>query len=382
MATEARGPVYDVAVIGLGAMGSAALSHLAARGRRVIGIERFRPGHEHGSSHGESRAIRLGYFEHPSYVPLVRRAYENWRALERRTGQTVLVTTGIVEAGHPGGVLVEGSLAACRLHDIDYELLEPSEVRRRFPAILLPDGYRAMWQPQGGIVKADLANALHIETARADGAEILTGTKVLGIEPGAASVRIACEGRTIEAGAVVDCAGGWIADIAPDLRPVLSLSRLVLTWYRPRRPDHFALGALPVFAIESEDDIVYGFPDFAGTGFKCASHFSSGRLAHPDDARQDAGPADEARTRLFLERFLPEGAGDLIAMKTCIYTMTPDEDFVIDRLPADPRIVVASPCSGHGFKFASIIGEVLADLALDGETRHDISRFRIGRFAA
>ena len=155
---------------------------------------------------------------------------------------------------------------------------------------------------------------------------------------------------------------------------------MVLCWYEPKRQELFALGALPVFAIEGENDIVYGFPDFAGTGFKCASHYGSGMLAHADLARQDAGPADEARTRRFLERYLPAGAGPLKAMKTCIYTMTPDEDFVIDLSPADPRIVVASPCSGHGYKFASVIGEILADLSTEGRRATISAGFRIDRF--
>ncbi len=180
---------------------------------------------------------------------------------------------------------------------------------------------------------------------------------------------------------VVVAAGPWSAELLPQLRPVLTLKRQVLCWYRPKDPAKFALGALPVFMVDGEDDILYGFPDFRGSGFKCASHLGSRVLAEADDARQDAGPDDERRTRTFLERYLPEAAGPLLAMKTCIYTMTPDEDFILDLLPDDPRIVVASPCSGHGYKFASVVGEVAADLALDGATAHDIGRFSLARFA-
>jgi sarcosine oxidase len=371
---------FDVAVVGLGAMGSAALFHLARRGVKAVGIEQFAPGHDRGSSHGESRAIRLSYFEHPSYVPLVRSAFENWRQLERLTGETVLTTTGIIEAGKPGSRLVAGSLEACRLHGLVHEMLDPAEVARRFPAIQLPPDYSAMWQPQAGYLRPELANALHLRLAQETGAEVLTSTKVIAIEPAGEGVRVVLADRMIKAGAVVVAAGPWIAELVPDLKPHLALNRMVLCWYEPKQPELFALGRLPVFAIEGEDDLVYGFPDFAGTGFKCASHYSSGSLPDADAARQDAGHADEARTRRFLERYVPGGAGRLKAMKTCIYTMTPDEDFVVDLLPSDPRIVVASPCSGHGFKFASVIGEILADLSTMGSTRHDISRFRIGRF--
>jgi sarcosine oxidase len=373
---------YDVAVIGLGAMGSAALFHLARRGVRAVGIERFAPGHDRGSSHGESRAIRLGYSEHPSYVPLVRSAFANWRELERLSGETLLTTTGILEAGRPGSRMVAGSLEACRLHGLDHELLDASEVRRRIPAITLPAGYTAIWQPEGGFLRPELANSAHLRLAEKAGATVLTETRVRAIHPVGEGVRVELNGGTIEAGSVAVAAGAWIGDLVPELKPHLFLQREVLCWYEPLRPELFALGTLPVFAIESEDDIVYGFPDFLGTGLKCASHYGSGIVGHADAARQDAGPADEARTRRFLEGFVPSGAGRLLGMKTCLYTMTPDEDFVIDLSPTDPRIVVASPCSGHGYKFASVIGDILADLAIQRITRHDIGRFRIGRFAS
>ena len=374
--------VYDVAVVGLGAMGSAALFHLARRGKRVIGVEQFTPGHDRGSSHGESRAIRLGYSEHPSYVPLVRSAFENWRELERLTGETVLTTTGILEAGAPGSRMVQGSLDACILHDLQYELLDAAEIMRRFPAFRMPADHSAIWQPEGGFLRPERANALHLKLARQAGAEILAGSRVVAIESSPGVVRLALSDRTIEAASVVVSAGAWITDLVPELKPLLFIKRQVLCWYEPKRPELFGLGKLPVFAIDDGEDIVYGFPDFAGTGFKCASHYGSGIIAHADAAQQDAGQADEARTRTFLERYLPQAAGQLKGMKTCMYTMTPDEDFVIDIAPADSRVVVASPCSGHGFKFASVIGEVLADLATDGTTPHDIGRFRIDRFSS
>lgn len=373
--------VYDAAVIGLGAMGSAALYHLARRGRRVIGIEQFEPGHDRGSSHGDSRAIRLGYSEHPSYVPLVRSAFDHWRALERQTGEAVLTTTGILEAGRPGSRMVAGSLEACRMHGLDHEILGAREIERRFPAINLPDDYTGIWQPDGGFVNADLANALHLKGAREAGATVMKGSRVAAIEPGAQFVRIVMKDRVIEAASVVVAAGPWMTDLVPQLAASLVVTRQVLCWYEPLEAARFALGALPLFMIEGEEDLVYGFPDFSGAGLKCASHYGSGPVAHASLARQDAGPADEARTRQFLERYLPAGAGRLKAMKTCLYTMTPDEDFVIDLASDDQRIVVASACSGHGFKFASVIGEILADLALDRSTPHDISRFCLGRFS-
>jgi sarcosine oxidase len=378
---EGKRIAHDVVVIGLGAMGSAALFHLARRGKRVLGIEQFEPGHDRGSSHGESRAIRLGYFEHPSYVPLARRAYENWRELERLAGEKVLTVTGVLEIGKPGSVIVEGSLAASRLHGLEHEVLDAGEIAKRYPQFTLPRDYSAVWQPEGGFLRPELANALHLELARAAGAEVLENTPVLGVEPTSGGVRIVLRDRTIEAASAVIAAGPWIGELAPELKPHLTLSRQVLCWFAPRDPDAVRLGMLPVFIIEGEDDIAYGFPDFSGSGFKCASHHASGTWSRADEAKQDAGPADEKRMRDFLETYLPAAAGPLRDMRTCIYTKTPDEDFVIDLSPIDPRIVIASPCSGHGYKFASVIGEVLADLAIDGWTRHNISRFEIGRFA-
>lgn len=369
---------FDVAVIGLGAMGSAALFHLARRGLKAIGLERFQPGHDKGSSHGESRAIRLGYFEHPSYVPLARRAYENWAELERLTGETVLTKTGVLEIGKPGSVIFNGSLAASRQHGLEHEVLDATEMRRRFPQFALPDDYMTVWQPDGGFVRPELSNRLHLELARELGAEMRFGTQVLGLEPSGDGLRVQTDKGEILAGRVVVSAGGWIGDLVPELKPHLSLARQVLCWFAPREPEAVTLGRLPVFIIDGEDDIAYGFPDI-GSGFKCASHLASGGLAHADEAKQDAGPGDEARMRSFLEAYLPAAAGPLTAMKTCFYTKTEDEDFVIDLHPGDDRIVVASPCSGHGFKFASVIGEVLADLATEGGTAHDVSRFAMTR---
>jgi len=371
---------FDVAVIGLGAMGSAALFHLARRGVKAVGIEQFVPGHDKGSSHGESRAIRLGYSEHPSYVPLVRSAFENWRELERLSGEKLLTTTGILEAGKPGSRMVQGSRDACELHGLDHEVLDAAETMRRFPALVMPAGFAAIWQPEGGYLRPEAGNAVHLKLAKAAGAAMLAGSKVLGIEPRQGHVRLMLKDAAIEAGAAIVANGAWMSDLVRGLRPTLTVTRQVLCWYEPLQPELFRPGRLPVFMVEAEDDVVYGFPDFAGTGLKCASHYGTGPIAHADLARQDAGPADEARTRRFLERHMPAGAGRLLAMKTCMYTMTPDEDFVIDRLPDDRRIVVCSACSGHGYKFASVIGEALADLATEGETRHDLRRFTIERF--
>lgn len=370
---------FDVAVIGLGAMGSATLFHLARQGCRVIGLERFEPGHDRGSSHGESRAIRLGYFEHPSYVPLLRRAYENWRELERLSEESLLTVTGVLEIGKPGSAIVAGSAEASLLHDLPHTLLDANEVMLRFPQFTLPPDFSAVWQPDGGYLLPERAVHAYLALAQSYGAEVLTGTQALGIDPYPAGVRIALADGAVEADRVVVAAGPWIGDLVPALAPDLQLTRQVLVWFEPRDPKAVQFGNLPVFIIDAPGEIAYGFPQISQLGFKCASHLSSGTVGHADEARQNAGMEDAAVLRRFLEAYLPGAAGPVRAMKTCLYTKTPDEDFVLDCLPEDSRIVIASPCSGHGFKFASVIGEVLADLALHGSTPHDIGRFRMSR---
>ena len=381
---------YDVAVVGLGAMGSAALYHLAKRGVRVVGFERVRPAHEGGSSHGESRVIRLAYFEHESYVHLLRRAYENWRALERETGTSLLTITGILEAGVPGSAPVQGSRASAVLHHLDQDELNGAEVSARFPAFSLPPDWIAVYQPDGGILRAELACAMHVRAAEAAGAEVRT-IGVRDIRPASSLVRLqADDGAMLDVGSVIVAGGPWMGELVPLLRPHLSLTRQVSVWFAPRTPALVRLTRMPVFLLDTGHDNIYGFPDFAGTGVKAASHLAGRTLARADDARQDAVEEDASPVARVLERFIPAAAGQVRAMKTCIYTRirTPradgsvDDDFVIDRHPDHPQIVLASPCSGHGFKFASVIGEILADLATAGSTRYDLARFRVARFAA
>ena len=371
---------YDVAVIGLGAMGSAALYQLARRGKRVIGIERATPGHEGGSSHGESRIIRMAYFEHPSYVPLVRRAYEGWRDLERASGRQILTTTGILEAGTPGAAIVEGSLASSLLHGIPHQRLSARQISSRFPAFTLPDAWDGVFQPDAGILRPELAIELMVAMAADLGAVVLANTCVRSLEPKGQGVRLITEdGQVIEAAAAIVAAGPWIAELAPQLKPHLTLTRQVMAWFDPVLPELTRPGRFPVFLLQTETDAIYGMPDFAGTGVKAASHLPGRELPSADHGQQDSEPADVLPVREALERYIPAAAGPVIRTRSCIYTHSPDEDFIVDQLPGHPNIVVVSACSGHGFKFASVLGEALADLATTGSTNLDIARFSLSR---
>ena len=375
-------PSFDVAIIGLGVIGSAALAALARRGRRVVGIDRFAPGHDRGSSHGTTRVIRLGYFEHPSYVPLVRAAYPLWRELEARSGQSLLTITGIVEIGAPASDLVAGTLRSSRLHGLPYEILDARRLMKRFPAFRLPDDFVGVFQPDGGFVRAEPAVAALQALASRSGAELIWNEPVLAVEPHRDGVAVTTGHGDIRARCAIVAAGPWLKSLLPQLALPLRVTRQVLAWFEPAdhaRPS-FAAERFPVFLLENGDGVFYGFPADAD-GLKVAKHHHLDEAVDPDHYDRAVSAADEAVIRLALKAHLPDADGRLLAAQTCLYTMAPDGDFILDRLPECPQIIVAAPCSGHGFKFAPVIGEILADLATTGRTEHEISRFSLARFS-
>jgi sarcosine oxidase len=376
---------YDVIVAGVGGMGSAAAFHLARRGRRVLGLERFTIPNEMGSSHGSSRIIRLAYFEHPSYVPLVRRSYELWRELQQESGEQLLHTTGCLHLGAPGTAVIDGCLRSCHEHGLEHQVLDSAEVMKRFPAYRLPAETMAVLEAEGGFLVPERCIDAHAAGARAAGAELRTGEAVTGWEAIAGGVRVQTGLASYEAARLVLTAGAWTGKLAAALAPVLQPERQVIAWLDVVRPELFDQAAFPVFVMEVPEGIHYGFPLFAGgpPGFKL------GRLHHRYEAvdpdlldRAGAGPEDEALLRSFAARYLPDGAGPALAMKVCLFTNTPDEHFLVDLHPDHPEVVVAAGFSGHGFKFCSVLGEILADLAIDGGTRHNIDLFDAGRLIA
>jgi sarcosine oxidase len=382
---------FDIAVIGLGVTGSAAVAALARRGLRVVGIDRFAPGHDRGSSQGATRVIRLGYFEHPSYVPLVRAAYPLWRALEALSGAPLMTITGILEMGTPDGELVAGTLKAARQHGLPHEVLEAAGVMKRFPAFRLPGGFIGVFQPDGGVLRAEPAVAAFQAVARAAGADLRFSERVTGVFPGSDGLRVTTERGAILAGGAVIAAGPWLPALLPrvqarylqppHLMPPLRVTRQVVAWFAPaHRAPLFRTPHFPVFLLQNRDGIFYGFPADE-VGVKIAKHHHFDETVDPDACDRTVSAADEAAIRRAVRDHVPDAGGPLAAAQTCLYTMTPDGDFIVDRLPGCPRITVASPCSGHGFKFAPVIGEIIADLATAGRTDHDISRFSLERFA-
>jgi sarcosine oxidase len=374
--------VYDAIVVGVGAMGSAALYHLARRGQRVLGLERFDVPHDLGSSHGITRIIRLAYYEHPSYVPLLRRAYELWRELEALAGEQLLYPTGSLDAGPPDCDVVQGSLRSCQLHDLAHELLTSAEITRRYPGYRLPGQHVAVLQPEGGFLLPERCVVHHVWAAQALGAEVHARERVLDWAPSATGqgVRVRTERGTYEAGRLIVAAGAWMAGLVRRLAGLAVPERQVLAWLQPTAPERFALGHFPVFNLLVEEGRYYGFPVFGVPGFKFGRYHHLGERVDPDHLQREPTARDEAVLRTFAERYFPDGAGPTMALKTCLFTNSPDEHFVVDLHPQYPQVVVASPCSGHGFKFASVMGEILADLATDARTGHDISLFRLARF--
>lgn len=373
---------YDAIVIGIGGMGSAALWQLARRGQTVLGIERFDLGHSLGSSHGLNRIIRLAYFEHPNYVPLLRRAYELWREAEQLTKEQLLFVTGGIDAGVDESRIVQGALAACREHDLPHEVLTAQETRQRFPGYGLPDNYRVVYQPDAGFVASERAILAHASLAVSAGAELHAREKVLDIEPGNGRVVVTTDQGRYEAGRVIVSAGGWISDLIPALKTKAVPERQVLGWFLPHKPELFRPEVFPVSNILSEVGHFYQFPSWGIPGFKIGLYHHFHETGHADALSREPTPADEEALRKGIRHMFPDADGPTLRLAACLFTNTPDEHFVIDTLPGAPEVIVASPCSGHGFKFASVVGEVLADLATNGRSQLDLSLFAMKRFDA
>jgi sarcosine oxidase len=371
-----------VIVLGLGGMGSATLFHLARRGLRVLGLERFDLVHEYGSSHGLTRIIRLAYWEHPTYVALLRRAYELWRELESLAGERLLYITGSVDAGPEGGPIFEGALKSSQLHGLTHEVMDGDELHRRYPGYRLPQKIRCLYQPDGGFLLPERCDVAHIEQALAHGAEVRYREPVMAWDANGGRVQVRTTRERYEAGRLVICAGPWASSLVPELNGLAIPERQVLAWLQPSRPEHFRLGAFPVFNLEVEEGRYYGFPSFLIPGFKFGRYHHRGEQVDPDAVNREPEPADEELLRDFARRYFPDGAGATLMLKTCLFTNSPDRHFILDHHPAHPEVALAAGFSGHGYKFCSVVGEVMADLVAAGRARHDIEFFRLRRFAA
>lgn len=371
--------IYDVIVIGVGGMGSATVYHLARRGTKVLGLEQFDISHDRGSSHGINRIIRLAYAEDPRYVPLLRRAYELWREIESAVHERLLFITGGIDAGTQDSATVTGSLRSCTLHNISHELLDAPGLGRRFPGYRLPKDMVAVYQPDGGFVLSERSIEAYVTAAQALGADVQTRERVLEWNADGDRVRVRTDRGSYRAGALVVTAGPWTAEILPGLAPHLAPERQVLMWSQPLRPEHFDLGVFPVFNMETPEGRFYGFPIYGIPGFKMGKYHHLYQRADPNRMDRECHPEDQKVLRDAIRRYFPDANGPTIALKTCLFTNTRDEHFVIDLHPEFPQVCIAAGFSGHGFKFCSVIGEIMADLAMGRTTRWDIGLFRLHR---
>ncbi len=372
---------FDTIVVGVGGMGSAAVHHLAQRGQRVLGLEQYDIPHEMGSSHGITRVIRLTYFEHPAYVPLLARAFALWRELEQAGGEQLLYITGSLDAGAPDSFVVEGSLSSCADHNLAHEVLTSAELTSRFPGFQLPPEMLAVWQPDGGFLLSERCIVHHVLQAQALGAEVRAREHVIDWEAAPGGVTVRSNRASYSAERLVFTAGAWSQSLVASLGNNAAPERQVMGWFQPAQPQLFALERFPVFNCLVPEGHYYGFPIHGIPGFKIGKYHHLEEQTTADDVDRGCHPQDEAALRAFTQQYLTGGMGPTQALKPCMFTNTPDGHFIIDRHPEHANVVIAAGFSGHGFKFCSVVGEVVAELALAGKTRHDIEMFRLDRFA-
>jgi sarcosine oxidase len=373
-------PAYDVIVVGLGAMGSAAACHAAKRGMRVLGLDANPPGHALGSSHGATRATRTAYFEAPDYVPLVQRAHAHWRALEEESRQSLLTMTGALYLGPPENPLTAGVLRAARQHGLGYDALVGAAFARRFPGCALPDGWEAVWEAGGGIFRAEACLAAHAELARRNGAELRYSAPVLSWRRDGDGVAIETAKGTIAAAAMILTPGPWAPQALAELGLPLGCRRIAVSHFDALDPAKYSASDFSICFWMTPQGIFAGFPHLDGEGIKVMRH-DEGEDGTPETVRREIDVEDTAQISRFLAQYMPAANGRLHRALTCLYTTTPDNHFILDRHPAIPGLVYACGFCGHGFKFAPVIGEALADLALEGRTALPIGFLSAGRFA-
>jgi sarcosine oxidase len=369
---------YDVIVAGVGGMGSATAFHLANRGIDVLGLEQYEIPHRRGSSHGQSRLIRLAYAKDPAYVPLVKRAYSLWEDLQTRVDRQLLYKTGTITGGAPDSSKFRGAMEAARTHGLEHETLSGTEINDRFDGYRMPSEFEFVYQPDSGFLFPEACIESYAGLAVNAGAELHTDEPVTDWDARDRGVVVTTDRGSYHADRLILTAGSWLGELAGDFESTAIPERQVLAWFETKT-DNFQPDTFPPFDIEFPEGKYYGTPEFNVPGFKLGRFRHRRETATPDDVT-DATAEDEAVLRTCAEQYFPAGAGECLNLETCLFTNTPDGHFIVDRHPAHENVYVGGGFSGHGFKFASVIGEVFADLALDGETSHDIDLFAATRF--
>ncbi len=370
--------IYDAIVAGLGGMGSATAYQLAGRGKRVLGLERFSPAHDRGSSHGRSRIIRQAYFEDPAYVPLLFRAYELWERLEEETGEELMTLTGGLMMGRREGELVAGSVRSAEEHGLPYELLDADEIRGRFPPFSPDPETVALYEEKAGFVRPEETVRAHLDRAGSLGADLRFEEPVVSWEASEDGVRVETQGGSYEAERLVITPGAWAPQLLADLGLPLEVERQVMYWFEPAGgiepflPDRF-----PIYIWEPDDgNMFYGFPaQDEDRGVKTAFFRLGGVPTTPETIDREVYEEEVDLIRAYLAEHVPDLAGRCLEARACMYTNTPDQNFVISLHPELEQVAIACGFSGHGYKFCSVVGEILADLATEGSTPHPIDLF-------
>ncbi len=359
-------------------MGSAVCRALAKRGHRPIGLEQFEIGHARGSSHGESRLIRQAYFEHPDYVPLLKTAYRLWAEIEKESGKTLFHRTGLVIFGAQGeSRILAGIRASAGRHAIPIETLSNQAAAKRFPLFRLLQNDEAIVEPGAGYLEVENSVCAQVALAIRDGAEIRTRTQVLGWQAVADSIEVRLEDETLKVDRLVITSGAWARQCLADLGVALSVHRNLIFWYSAA--DWFS--GIPCFGFERGRHFFYGCPKNSAYGVKVADHVPGRPLERPEAISLQGWEADESPVRAFLRQAMPELALPPSQVRACLYEMSPDENFIVDKHPIHPHVVVGAGFSGHGFKFSPVIGEALCDLAEVGQSSHPIGFLGLARFA-
>ncbi len=371
---------FDVIVLGVGGMGSATCFELARRGLRVLGLEQFPLVHARGSSHGHTRIIRTAYAEHPGYVPLVRRAFTRWYELEQFTGRHLLTGCPCLNIGSPDSEHIAGVRASVREHGLAATEMSADEIVSRYPAFRMPEHFMGVVENEAGFLYVEACVQAHIDAALSLGAEIHGEEGVREWNVVGDGVEVTTDRGNYRAAKLIITAGAWATRLLAAIGVPLAVMRQTLLWFDiAHRETEFHRGAFPIFIADVEGGAFYGLPAIDGFGLKVAGHYGAPELPNPDGVNWEITAADVAVMRTTLDEYIP-GVGSLTKGNVCMYTVTPDRHFVIDRHPAHPQVVLACGFSGHGFKFASAVGEVLADLVQHNRTPHGIEMFSMRRF--
>ncbi|WP_160036405.1 N-methyl-L-tryptophan oxidase [Paenibacillus sp. An7] len=373
---------YDVIVIGAGSMGMAAGYFLAQSGKRTLLVDSFNPPHNRGSHHGDTRIIRHAYGEGVKYVPLALKAQELWNDLEEVTGKQLFLPTGVLNAGYEKSDFIQNIISSSKTYSLKLEILDSIEVNERWPGFTLPDNYIGCFEPTSGVLKCEECIEAYRELAEQNGADIITNSKVKEILIHDERVTIKTDDHTFSADALVVSAGAWSGNLLSMLGLDLPLNpvRKTFAWFDDKE-DIYNNQKYPAFSFETSEGMYYGFPNIDGAGLKVGRH-DGGETMNPDEAIPEFDELEKDATDLkqFLKHYMPS-TQQLKYGKTCMYTVTPDEDFIIDLHPNYSNIAIASGFSGHGFKFSSVVGQILSELIISGKTEQDISPFSIHRFS-